>query len=99
MVLESAEGDLVRVLLAHVQAEPSNGRCRKHGKDAAAGRASDVLVVEIVVISTVALLCYNLPEQRLERRRKRFSKVLNTLWWREVRLPSNSKISVLRAPT
>ena len=63
--------DLVRVLLTHVQAEPSNGHHLKREKDAAVGRASDALTVEVNIVSAVALLRNNLPKRRLERRRKR----------------------------
>ena len=69
--MEPAEGDLVRVLLAHVQAEPSNDHHRKRRKDTATGRASDALAVEVNVVSTVALPRDNIPKRRLERRRER----------------------------
>ena len=71
MVLESVEGDLVRVLLTHVQIEPSNGHRLKLGQDATTGHVSNALAVEVDVVSAVALLHNNLPKRRLESRRQR----------------------------
>ena len=79
IVLEPAEADLVRVLLARVQTEPSNGHRLKRGQDVTMGRAGDALTIEVNVVSAVTLLRHNLPKRRLESAASDCSKASNTL--------------------
>ena len=70
MVLKPAEAELKHVLFARVQAELSFGHRFKYRQGAATGRAGDALTVKVNVVSAVALLLHNPPEQRPKRRRK-----------------------------